>query len=198
MNCKTAGPLLIGYLEGSLNPKTYSELNDHLNICKKCSNDLYELSVMENMIHSSFPNFDNQILLDDVMQSIRSSALSSSESEQEESSNIIQLDFVNESSVAADFIPAEFKKGFWYSFRSKRGLVAAAFFILLAFPFFILFNGTDTGQQDFQAQVIRKAVFEELRTYYTVDNYVKEVHELNFSGTNEAVPVEFLLGVNQN
>jgi hypothetical protein len=200
MNCRKAGPLLIGYLEGSLDNKTYSELNDHLGTCKNCSNDLYELSVMENMIHSSFPSFDDQMLLDDVMQSIKDSALISNEAEQDDKPNVINLDFINQSSVASDFLPPEFKKGFWYSMSAHKGLLAAAaFIILLAIPVIFSFVRHEvTPPQDMQTAVIKKALLEQLRTYHTIDDYVEEVHDFSFSGTSEAVPVDFLLGYSPN
>lgn len=204
MNCRKAGPLLIGYLEGSLDDKTYSELNDHLGTCRKCSNDLYELSVMENMIHSSFPNFDDQLFLDDVMQSIKNSAVISSRADeqsqaQQEKPNILNHDFLNESSDASDFLPPEFKKDFWYKLRRHRGLLAAAaFIVVLAIPAFFSSVKPEVSTKDLQSAVIKKAVLEQLRTYHTMESYVEEVHDFSFSGTSEAVPVDFLLGYSAN
>lgn len=200
MNCKEAGPLLVGYLEGSLDDDTFSDLNDHLSECKRCSNDLYELSVMESLARSVTPEFDEKKILNGIMSSIKNSALESAEEEKkkngpDEKSNILDFD----PNVRVELIPPVFQKGFFYRLNRYKTIVSiAAVFLILVLTPFIPVSQSPSDNEKMQELVIKKAVLKELKTYMVLNNFIEDFNDFDFAETKEEIPVEFLLGYNSN
>jgi hypothetical protein len=188
MNCKQIGSLLIGYLEGSLDDKTYSNINDHLEKCEQCRNELYQMSLIENLTRAINPVFDEENLLKGIMASIKDSAVDAYETEKDD--NIIDF------KIEKHLIPPTFQTSFASIFSKKSyiAIAAAILFLILSFP--LVLTNDSKQKEPKELAFIKNAVINQLKTKLILDEYIINLKDFNFSEMSEEIPVEHFLGYN--